>query len=148
MSLRETISRDVIAAMKAGEKERLSTLRMLMSAIKYKEVDLKRQANDEETLGVVSTLLKQRQDSVEQFRKGGREDLAAKEEAEAALLKTYLPPQLSTDELRAIVKKVAASVGAATIKDMGKLMKAVMPEVKGRADGKAVNEMVKEVLGG
>lgn len=148
MSLREAINKDVAVAMKAGEKDRLSTLRMLMSAIKYKEVDAKRQLNDEEVIGVISTLIKQRQDSIEQFRKGGREDLVEKESKEVEVLRGYLPPQLSAEELKALVAATAAEVGAAGPKDMGKLMKALMPKVKGKADGKLVNDLVKEVLGG
>jgi len=146
--LRDDINRDMIAAMKSGDKERLSTLRMLLSAIKYKEVDAKHQLNDEEVVSVLSTLVKQRQDSIDQFRKGGREDLVEKETREAEVLKGYLPPQLSEDEVRDIVRKAAEETGAAGPRDMGKLMKAVMPQVKGKADGKLVNDIVKEVLGG
>jgi uncharacterized protein YqeY len=148
VGLRDDINRDMIAAMKSGDKERLSTLRMLLSAIKYKEVDAKHQLNDEEVVSVLSTLVKQRQDSIDQFRKGGREDLVEKETREAEVLKGYLPPQLSEDEVRDIVRKAAEETGAAGPRDMGKLMKAVMPQVKGKADGKLVNDIVKEVLGG
>ena len=102
MSLRDDISKEVIAALKAGEKLKLSTLRMLLSAIKYKEVDLKRPLTDEETQQMVSTLIRQRHDSVEQFRKGGRPELADKEEAEIEILKVYLPRQMEQDELRAV----------------------------------------------
>jgi len=135
------------ASMKAGDKIKLSTLRMLLSSVKYKEVDLKRELNDEEVQQVIATLLRQRQDSIEQFRKGNRADLAEKEEKEAEILKSYMPAQLSADELRAEVKKIAAEVGAAGAKDMGKLMKAVMGKLKGKAEGKAINDVVKEVLG-
>ncbi|MFQ5735938.1 MAG: GatB/YqeY domain-containing protein [Thermodesulfobacteriota bacterium] len=147
MSLRDDVAKDVTAALKAGEKLRLSTLRMLLSAVKYKEVDLKRPLTDEETLQVVATLIRQRQDSVEQFRKGNRVELAQKEEAEIEVLRGYMPPQLSVGELREIVTKAVAQTGASGPRDMGKLMKAVMPHVKGKADGKAVSDMVREVLG-
>ncbi len=147
MSLRNAITQDMAASMKAGEKLKLSTLRLLLSAIKYKEVDLKRELDDDEVRQIISTLLRQRQDSIEQFRKGNRADLAEKEEKEAEILKAYMPAQLSPDELRAEVKRIASAVGAAGMKDMGKLMKAVMTELKGKADGKAINDMVKEVLG-
>lgn len=147
MSLRADITKDITAAMKAGEKEKLSTLRMLLSAAKYKEVDLKRELNDEEFQQTVATLVRQRQDSIEQFIKGGRQELADKEAREIEFLKGYLPAQMGADELRAIVRKAAAETGAAGASDMGKLMKAVMPQVKGKADGKLVNEIVKEVLG-
>lgn len=148
MGLRDDINRDMVAAMKSGDKDRLSTLRMLLSAIKYKEVDAKHQLNDEEVVSVLSTLIKQRQDSIDQFRKGGREDLVLKESKEVEVLKGYLPPQLSAEEVRDIIKKAAQETGAAGPRDMGKLMKAVMPLVKGKADGKLVNDIVKEVLGG
>ncbi len=146
--MRDDINRDMVAAMKSGDKDRLSTLRMLLSAIKYKEVDAKHQLGDEEVVSVLSTLIKQRQDSIEQFSKGGREDLVQKESKEVEVLKGYLPPQLSADEVRDIIKKAAQETGASGPKDMGKLMKAVMPLVKGKADGKLVNDIVKEVLGG
>ncbi|MBI1910621.1 MAG: GatB/YqeY domain-containing protein [Deltaproteobacteria bacterium] len=147
MSLREDISKQIPAAMKAGEKEKLSTLRMLLSAVKYKEVDAKRQLTDEEVQQVVGTLIRQRQDSIEQYIKGNRPELAEKEQAEIDILKAYLPAQLGADELRELIKKLAQEVGASGQKDMGKLMKAVMPHVKGKADGKLVNDIVKEVLG-
>ena len=147
MSLRDDISKEVIAALKAGEKLKLSTLRLLLSAVKYKEVDLKRLLTDEETRQIIATLIRQRQDSVEQFRKGGRAELADKEEAEIEILRAYLPPQMPEDELRAVVKEAAGKAGATGPGDMGKLMKAVMPLVKGKAEGKAVSDMVKEVLG-
>ena len=145
--MREQVTKDMATALKAGEKDKLSTLRMLLSAVKYNEVDAKHQLSDEEVIAVISTLLKQRQDSVEQFRKGGREDLVEKESKEIEFLRAYLPPQLSEEEVRDIIKKAAAETGAAGQKDMGKLMKVVMPQVKGKADGKLVNDIVKEVLG-
>lgn len=147
MSLRQDIQKDIAVAMKSGDKERLSTVRMLVSAIKYKEVDAHRELNDEETIAVISTLVKQRQDSIEQFTKGNRLDLVEKETKEVEVLRGYLPPQLSEAEVRDIIKKAALEVGAAGQKDMGKLMKLVMPQVKGKADGKLVNDIVKEVLG-
>ena len=147
MSLRQDIHKDIAVAMKAGEKERLSTVRMLMSAIKYKEVDAHRELTDEETIAVISTLVKQRQDSIEQFTKGNRLDLAEKESMELEVLRTYLPPQLSEAEVRDIIKKAVAETGATGQKDMGKLMKVIMPQVKGKADGKLVNDIVKELLG-
>ena len=147
MSLRQDIHKDIAVAMKAGEKERLSTVRMLMSAIKYKEVDAHRELTDEETIAVISTLVKQRQDSIEQFTKGNRLDLVEKETKELEVLRTYLPPQLTEAEVRHIIKKAVAETGATGQKDMGKLMKVIMPQVKGKADGKLVNDIVKEALG-
>ena len=147
MSLRQDIHKDIAVAMKAGEKERLSTVRMLMSAIKYKEVDAHRELTDEETIAVISTLVKQRQDSIEQFTKGNRLDLVEKETKELEVLRTYLPPKLTEAEVRDFIKKAVAETGATGQKDMGKLMKVIMPQVKGKADGKLVNDIVKEVLG-
>ena len=134
--------------MKAGDKLKLSAMRMLLSAVKYKEVDAKRPLTDEEVHQVIGTLVRQRLDSIEQFGQGGRPDLVKKEEAELAILKAYLPPQLSADEVRELIKKTAADIGAVAPKDMGRLMKEIMPKVKGKADGKLVNDIVKEVLGG
>jgi len=147
VSLRQDIHKDIAVAMKSGDKERLSTVRMLMSAIKYKEVDAHRELTDEETIAVISSLVKQRQDSIEQFTKGNRLDLVEKESKELEVLRTYLPPQLSEAEVRDIIKKAVAETGATGQKDMGKLMKVVMPQVKGKADGKMVNDIVKELLG-
>lgn len=146
MSLRDDITKHMTAAMKAGEKAKLSTIRLLLSAVKYKEVDLRRQLTDEETIETVSTLIRQRQDSVEQFTKGNRLDLVEKETAEIAVLTGYLPQQLSLDELRGLIKKCATEIGAASMKDMGALMKAVKPLVAGKADGKTVADIVKETL--
>lgn len=147
MSLRNDIAKNVTEALKAGDKDKLSALRMLLSAVKYKEVDLRRELMDEEVHQVASTLIRQRQDSIEQYTKGGRPDLAEKEEKEIIVIKAFLPPQMSAEELRAIIKKAASETNSSGMKDMGKLMKAVMPLVKGKADGKLVNDIVKEVLG-
>ena len=146
MSLRDDTSKEVITALKAGEKLKVSSLRLLLSAVKYKEVDLKRELSDEETQQIIATLIRQRQDSVEQYRKGGRDELADKEEAEIVILRAYLPPQMSAEELRAVVKEAAEKTGATGPGDMGKLMGVVMPLVKGKAEGRAVSDMVKEVL--
>lgn len=148
MGLRDGIMKQMAEAAKAGDKLRLSTIRLLLSAVKYKEVDLKRQLADEEVAAVASTLIRQRHDSIEQFRAGKREDLAQKEEAELKILQAYMPPQLTASEVRELVKKSAEDIGAQGMKDMGKLMKEVMPKLKGKAEGKLINDMVKEVLGG
>ncbi len=148
MGLRDGIMKQIAEAAKAGDKLRLSTVRLLLSAVKYKEVDLKRELADEEVAAVASTLIRQRNEAIEQFRAGKREDLAQKEEAEIKILMAYMPPQLSAPEVRELVKKSAADIGALGMKDMGRLMKEVMPKLKGRADGKLINDMVKEVLGG
>lgn len=146
MSLKDDISASVVTALKAKDKETVSTLRFFLSAVKNKEKDLRRDISDEEVQAVALAQVKQRQDSIEQFEKGDRKDLADKERAELEILKGYIPEQLSDDELRSIVKAAITETGATSMKDMGKLMKAVMAKAKGKADGKAVNAIVKELL--
>ncbi len=148
MGLKEEITGKMKEAMKAGDKPTLSTLRYLLSAVKNKEIEKRRELADEEVLQVVSTLAKQRQDSIEQFRKGGRDDLVEKEVRELAILKAFMPQQLSAEEIQAVVDETAAEVGAEGMKDMGRLMKAVMAKLRGRADGRTVQEIVKKRLGG
>jgi uncharacterized protein YqeY len=148
MGLREEITKEIASALKAGEKLRLSTLRLLLAAVKNKEIELRKELSDEAVHQVAATLSRQRRDSIEQFKKGGRFDLADKEEKEIEILKAFMPPQLSTDEIREVVKNAVSETGATGIKDMGKVMKAVMAELKGKAEGKTVQEIVKEVLGG
>ncbi len=146
MSFTDKVAADVIAALKAGEELKKSTCRLLLNALKNKEKELKSELADDDAFRIVATLIRQRGESIESYNKGGRPELAEKEAAEIEILKVYLPPQLSAEELLAIVKEAAARIGASGMKDMGKLMKEVMPAVKGKADGKAVNETVKRVL--
>jgi uncharacterized protein YqeY len=149
MSLNQQIAADITAAMKAKEAVRLSALRMLKAAVMNKEVEKGRNLEDAEVLQVVASLVKQRRDSVEQFSKGGRADLADKETAEIAILEHYLPPAIGADEIEAAVAAAIAETGATTAKDMGKVMKVVMPKLAGKnADGKAVNDAVRRKLGG
>ncbi len=146
-SLKERIDADLKDAMRSKDELGTSVLRMLKSAVKYKEVEPGGHAlEDAGVLAVIQTLIKQRRDSVEQFRAGNRPDLAEKEEKEIARLQTYLPAQLTPDELRAEVRAAIAQVGAKGPKDMGAVMKALMPKVQGRAEGKAVSEAVKTEL--
>jgi uncharacterized protein YqeY len=147
MVLREKIDADVKDALKSGAKDRLSTLRMLNAALKNKQIDKRRQLTEEEVVETVRSLIKQRRDSIEQFAKGGRQDLVDKETAEIKVLETYLPQQLSREELEAMVRDVVASTAALGAKDMGKVMKALIPLIGGRADGKLVSELVKNALG-
>ncbi len=147
MGLRETIDADTKDALKAGAKDKLSTLRMLNAALKNKQIDKRRPLTEEEVIETVRSLIKQRRDSIEQFEKGGRKDLVDKETAEVAVLEVYLPKQLSREELESMVRDAVAKTGAAGAKDMGKVMKALIPIVGGRADGKLVSELVKHVLG-
>jgi hypothetical protein len=148
MALKEQLDQDLKAAMREKAQLRLATIRMLKSAIKYREIELMKPLDDAGVLSVIASEIKRRRDSVEQYRAGNRADLADKEEAEIALLQVYLPQQLSADELRAKVDEAVAKVGAQGPKDMGAVMKALLPEVQGRAEGKAVSDMVKARLSG
>jgi uncharacterized protein len=147
MSLEKTITDDIASAMKSKSVERLSTLRMLKAALMNKSVEKNRALDAAEELQVVSTLVKQRRDSIEQFTAGGRNDLAAKERAEIEVLERYLPPSVTDQELEAVVRQAVADTAAAGPKDMGKVMKAVMVLLAGKTvDGKAVSERVKASL--
>ena len=147
MGLREKIDGDTKVALKSGEKDKVSTLRMLNAALKNKQIDKRRPLTEEEVIETVRSLIKQRRDSIEQFAKGGRQDLVDKETAEVAVLETYLPQQLAREELEAMVRDAISQTGAQSAKDMGKVMKALIPMVGGRADGKLVSELVKNALG-
>jgi uncharacterized protein YqeY len=148
MSLNDKVGADIAAAMKARDATRLSALRMLKAAVMNKGVEKGRDLEDAEILQVVSSLVKQRRDSIEQFEKGGRRDLVEKETAEIAVLQAYLPPAASPEEIDAAVAEAIAETGANSPRDMGKVMKAVMPRLAGKnADGKAVNEAVRRKLG-
>ena len=149
MSLNEQVAQDITAAMKARDQASLSALRMLKAAIMNKGVEKGRDLEDAEVLQVVASLVKQRRDSIEQFTKAGRTDLVDKETAEIDILEHYLPPAVSAEEIEAAVAAAIAETGASSAKDMGKVMKAVMPKLAGKnADGKAVNEAVRRKLGG
>jgi len=147
MGLQEQIDTDIKGALKAGAKEKVSTLRMLSAALKNRQIEKRGPLTDDEVLEAVRSLIKQRRDSVEQFAKGGRQDLVAKETAEIAFLEVYLPRQLSREELELLVREAMAQSGALGSKDMGKVMKVLIPLVGGRADGKLVSELVKNALG-
>jgi uncharacterized protein YqeY len=148
MSLNDKVAADITAAMKAKDAARLSALRMLKAAIMNKGVEKGRDLEDAEILQVVSSLVKQRRDSIEQFGKAGRTDLVDKETGEVAVLEAYLPPAVTAEEIDAAVTAAIAETGASTPKDMGKVMKAVMPKLAGKnADGKVVNEAVRRKLG-
>ena len=148
MLLRDRVNADIAAAMKAKNAARLSALRMLKAAIVNKGVEKGHDLDDAEVLQVMASLVKQRRDSIEQFSKAGRTDLVDKETAEIAVLEEYLPPAASPEDIDAAVTAAIAETGAASAKDMGKVMKAVMPKLAGRnADGKTVNEAVRRKLG-
>ncbi len=146
MDVQAKLNEDMVAAAKAKDKIRLSALRMLKTALHNKEIDLMRPLNETETMQVLSGLVKQRKDSIEQFAKGGRQDLVEKEEAELKVLQGFMPSQLSDEEVEGIIRKAIADVGATSVKDMGKVMKVLMPQITGRADGKAAGEKVKALL--
>jgi uncharacterized protein YqeY len=146
MSLKNQITEDMKSAMKAGDKDRLKVVRLIMAAIKQVEVDTRNELDDAGVLGVLEKMVKQRRDSVEQFEKGGREDLAAIERAEIEVIQAYLPEQLSADEIAALVDEVIAATGAESIRDMGKVMGQIKAKAAGRADMGAVGATVKERL--
>jgi uncharacterized protein YqeY len=151
MSLIEQIQKDIIDAMKARDELRLSTLRMVKSALKNREIDKMAPLDDKESLQVLNTLIKQRKESVEQFTKGGRQELANKETAEIALIEAYMPKAAGEEQIVAGVKAVIAEMGSPALKDMGAVMKNVMARFSGagiRVDGKQVSEAVKRELGG
>jgi uncharacterized protein len=147
MALEQTLTADIGAAMKARDTTRLTALRMLKTALMNKSIEKGRALEPAEELQVVSSLVKQRRDSIEQFTAGGRADLAAKEEAEIGILETYLPPAVSSEELERAVSDAVAQTGASGPKDIGKVMKVVMAVLSGKTvDGKKVNELVRAKL--
>ena len=148
MALREKLDEDLKSAMRAKDSLRMNTVRALKSAVKYREIELMKPLDDAGILGVMATEIKRRRDSVEQYRAGNRADLADKEEAEIKILQEFLPQQLTREEVEAKVAEAITRVGAQGPKDMGAVMKALLPEVQGRADGKVVSELVKQRLAG
>ncbi|HXH24699.1 MAG TPA: GatB/YqeY domain-containing protein [Vicinamibacterales bacterium] len=148
MSLNERITSDIAAAMKARDAARLSALRMLKAAVMNRSVEKGRDLDDAEVLQVVTSLVKQRRDSIEQFSKAGRTDLVEKETGEIAVLEQYLPPAATAEEIDAAVAAAIAETGASSPRDIGKVMKAVMPKLAGKhAEGRVVNEAVRRKLG-
>ena len=148
MSISEQIQKDMTDAMKTRDERRLSTLRLVRTALKNKEIDKRAPLDDKEALAVLSTMIKQRKDSIEQFARGGRQDLVDKEAAEVTLIETYMPKAVGEDEITATVRSVIAEMGSPTMKDMGTVMKNVMAKFAGaRVDGKVVSETVKRELG-
>ena len=147
-TLKERITEDMKAAMRASEKERLSTIRMVLAAIKQREVDERIMLDDAQVIAVLEKMVKQRKESIVQFELGHRQDLADKEKSEITLLHAYLPAQLSDSEVDAIIKDAIASTGAASVKDMGKVMGVVKAKAAGKADMGAVSARIKAALGG
>jgi len=149
MSISDQVTKDMIAAMKSREELKLSTLRMMKSALKNKEIDKRAPLDDKEALQVLSTMIKQRKDSIEQFTKGGRQELADKEASEITIIEAYMPKAIGEAEIIAAVRATIAEMGSPTMKEMGAVMKNTMAKLAGaRVDGKVVSEAVKKELAG
>lgn len=146
MPLQEKLSSELLEAMKSRDSIRVSTLRMLVASLRNKEIERKKPLTDAETLEVLQVEAKRRKEAIDSFQKGNRGDLAAKEEAELNVIKVYLPEPLSEDELRKIVQAAIASSGAKGPQDTGRVMSVVMPQLKGRADGKQAQHVVQQLL--
>ncbi len=146
MTFKIKIDQDMSVAAKAKDKITLSALRLIKTALHNREIDLKREVNDSEFLQILSGMVKQRKDSIEQFARGGRADLVEKEEAELKIIQAFMPQQLSEKDVLDEIRKAIDETGALSIKDMGRVMKVLMPKLTGKADGKLVGEKVKEVL--
>lgn len=146
MNLKKTINEDFIASYKAKESEKVSVLRMLQSAIKNAEIDLKKDLDDAQVAEIITKQAKQRKDAIDQYQKGGRTDLVEKEQKELDIISIYMPKQLSEEEVVSVVKKAIQDTGAQNKSDMGKVMGAIMPQVKGKADGSLVSRIVSNEL--
>ncbi len=146
MALVEKIDAQLKEALKARDNERLQTLRMLKSDLQYKQIEFGHELTDDEIVAVLSSAAKKRSEAVEEYRKGGREDLEKKERAEYEIIKEFLPGQFSSEELDELIEKTIAGTGASSMKDLGEVMTVLMPRVRGRADGKAVNIAVRAKL--
>lgn len=146
MDINKKINEEMVSAAKAKDKIRLSAVRMIKTALHNKEIELMRSLNETEIMQLLSVMVKQRKDSIEQFAKGGRTDLVEKEEAELKVVQEFLPVQMADEEVENLIKKAIAEAGAVSAKDMGKVMKILMPQLTGRADGKAAGEKVKALL--
>jgi uncharacterized protein YqeY len=147
MALKERITEDMKSAMRAGEKERLATIRLALAAIKQREVDERITLDDAQVLAVLEKMIKQRREAIVQFQSGGRADLVAKESAEITVLQGYLPAQMSDAELDALIAEAISATGATSVRDMGKVMGFVKPKAQGRADMGAVSARIKQKLG-
>jgi uncharacterized protein YqeY len=147
MALKDRITEDMKTAMRAGDKERLGTVRLLLAAIKQREVDERITLDDGQVVAVIEKMIKQRREAIGQFESGGRSDLVAKETAEIGVLQGYLPAQLTAAEVDALITEAIAATGAASIKDMGKVMGYVKPKAQGRTDMGALSARIKQKLG-
>ncbi|WP_274363255.1 GatB/YqeY domain-containing protein [Paenibacillus thermotolerans] len=146
MNLSERLNEDMKQAMKSGDKFALGVIRMIRSSIKNVEIDQRRTLNDDEVMDILNREIKQRRDALQEFEKAGRDDLAENAKAEVEVIQRYMPQPLTEQELQSIVAETIQEVGASSKADMGKVMSALMPKVKGRADGRLVNETVQRLL--
>lgn len=148
MNLKEKIDQELKEAMRSKDERKLSALRMLKTAIRRAEVDKMRELTEEEIIAVIADEAKKRREAIEEFTRGGREDLALQEKEELAVLETYLPKPLSREEIEELARQAIKEVGATDPRQLGQVMKILMPKVKGRADGTLVNQIVRELLAG
>jgi uncharacterized protein YqeY len=146
MNFKTKIDQDMVVAAKEKDKITLSALRLIKTALHYREIDLKRDLNDSEFLQTLSSMVKQRKDSIEQFARGGRADLVEKEEAELKIIQAFMPQQMSEEDILLEIRKAIDETGALGVKDMGKVMKVLMPKLTGKADGKLLSEKVRTIL--
>jgi uncharacterized protein YqeY len=146
MGLEERLVDEMKQAMRSSDKVRLSTIRMIRTAVKNKEIELRKKLDDEEIQRVIQGMLRRNEESIEQFRLGGRMDLVDKESQEGDILKSFLPQALSTEEILKVIDESIEETQASSMKDLGKVMKSVMPKLTGKADGKVINQLVKERL--
>jgi hypothetical protein len=146
MSLEERLIEEMKGAMKSSDKLRLSTIRMIRSALKNKEIEIRKTLEDEDVVKVIQAMVRKGEESVEQFQTGGRTDLVEKEKKEIEILKSFLPQPLSQDQILKIIDQSIQETQASSLKDIGKVMKSVMPKIGGKADGKLINQLVKERL--
>jgi len=146
MSLEERLVEEMKRAMKSGEKLKLSAIRMIRSALKNKEIELRKKLEDEEIIKVIQAMVRKAEESVEQFQTGGRMDLVEKEKSEIEIMKSFLPQPMSQEEILKIIDRSIQETQASSLKDLGKVMKSVMPKIGGKADGKLINQLVKERL--
>jgi uncharacterized protein YqeY len=146
MSLQQRLDDDLKGAIKSSDKLKTSVLRMLKAAVKYKQIEKNRELSEEEIISVILTLSKQRRESIDLFSRGAREDLADKEKQELSIIQSYLPDQLNQEELDRLIIEATQESSAEGVKDIGKVMRLLMPRIKGAADGKVVNQRVKELL--
>lgn len=147
-TIKDKIQEDMKTAMRSQDKQRLATIRLILSALKQREVDDRITLTDEHIIGILDKMLKQHRQSIEEFQKGGRQDLVQKEMDEVTIIQSYLPAQLTADELKQLIKSVIQETGAASARDMGKVMAALKPKIQGKADMTMVSTLVKEHLGG